>query len=153
MIVAKPGARDILLNYIQEGVERIEGLAKKCLSKKTEDISVKEIKTIDHLSDFMGGLDCVGKKEGEILKMYVEEVLKGNNKNVDDKNKLDVVAFDMPYPNKSDTIYYLLFASRNKSAIKIVSQVYAKSKQTEFSGQKRLFGVKDWQKISKNFRV
>lgn len=152
-IVTKKGAKDILLNYIQEGIERIGGLAKKCLSKKLEDISVKEIKTIKNLNDFMGNLDCIGKEEGDTLKMYVEEVLKGNNKNVNDKDKLDVLAFDMPYPNKSDAIYYLLFASRNKNAVKIVSQVYAKSKQVGLNGQKSLFDVKSLQKINKNFKV
>lgn len=150
-IVAKKGGRDILLNYIQEGVERIGGLAKKCLAKKSEDITIKEIKTIKNLSDFMGGLDCILKDEKEALKMYIDEILKGNNKNVDEKDRLKAIFFDMPYPQKNDTIYYLIFASRNDNAIKIVSQVYAKGKQVDFNGQQTLFDTKTTQKLNNNF--
>ena len=130
-IVNKPGAKDILLNYINEGVIRIAGVTRKCMDKKVEEMTTKEIKTINNLLDFIGSecLDYIDSKDVEFLKYYVDYILKSNNKNVNEKNKLDVIAFDMPYPNKSDTIYYLLFASRNKNAVKIVSQVYAKSKE------------------------
>lgn len=80
-------------------------------------------------------------------------ILKSNNENVNEKNKLEVVAFDMPYPNKSDTIYYLLFASRNKNAVKIVSQVYAKSKEINLKGQKSLFGAKEQLRLHNNFKI
>ncbi len=152
-IVAKKGGKDIILNYIQEGVERIGGLAKKCLKKDVENISIKEIKTIINLKEFMGGLDCVVKSEKEALKMYIEEVIKGHNKNVQDKDKLEAIAFDMKYPHKRDTIYYLIFASRNNNAIKIVKQVFAKSKEIGFNGQGSLFSARALQKIDKDFEV
>ena len=137
-IILKKGAKDILLNYIQEGVERIEGLAKKRFTEHKE-LTMKEIKTIKNLYDFMGHLKCIGKNEKVILKMYVEEVLKGNNVNVKNKDRLDVIAFGMPYPHKRDVIYYLLFASRNKAAINIVRNVYASCKKTNFNAQQSLF--------------
>ncbi|MBU0577687.1 three-Cys-motif partner protein TcmP [Patescibacteria group bacterium] len=151
-IVSKKGAKDILLNYIQEGVERIEGLAKKRL-KECKEFSVKEIKTIKNLYDFMGHLECIGKNEKAILNMYVEEVLKGNNVNVGDNDKLDVIAFGMPYPHKRDIIYYLLFASRNKSAIKIVRNVYASCKKTNFNDQQSLFDTNQLSKLHNEFNI
>jgi len=154
-IVNKPGAKDILLNYINEGVVRIAGLAKKCMCKKVEDMTLKEIKTITNLTDFIGDecLDIIDSSDIEFLRYYVENILKSNNENVNPKNKLDVIAFNMPYPNKSDTIYYLLFASRNKTAIKIVSQVYSKSKESNLKGQKSLFGPKEQLKLHNNFKI
>ncbi len=152
-IVFKKGAKDVILNYIQEGVERIGGLARKCLKKDAENISIKEIKTIMNLQEFMGGLDCIEKNEKEALKTYIEEVIKGNNKNVKDKNKLEAIVFDMRYPHKQDTIYYLIFASRNNNAIKIVKQVFAKSKEIGLNGQGSLFSAKAQQKLSKDFEV
>ncbi|MDP3043048.1 MAG: three-Cys-motif partner protein TcmP [bacterium] len=154
-IVNKPGAKDILLNYINEGVVRIAGLAKKCMDKKAKDITLKEIKTITNLTDFVGDecLEIIDSSDVEFLEYYVENILKSNNENVNSKNKLDVIAFNMPYPNKSDTIYYLLFASRNKNAIKIVSQVYAKSKESNLKGQRSFFGPKEQLKLHNNFKV
>jgi len=154
-IVQKPGAKDILLNYIQEGVVRIGGIAKKCLQKDIQNITIKELKTIKNLIDFIGPdyLKLVNKNELEILKYYVDNIIKSNNKNVKERDKLDVIAFNMPYPHKSDTIYYLLFASRNKNAIKIVKQVYAKSKERDLKGQGSLFRTKEILKLHKDFEI
>lgn len=154
-VVNKPFAKDILFNYINEGVVRVNGLAKKCAQKKVEDITVKEFKTIEHIKNFIGedSLKFIDSSDREILKYYVENVIKSNNTRVDEKNKLEVIAFNMPYPHKSDTIYYLLFASRNTNAIKIVRDVYAKSKEKDFKGQKSLFGAEDQAKMHNNFKV
>ncbi len=154
-MVNKPLAKDILFNYINEGVVRVNGLAKKCAQKKVEDISVKEFKTIEHIKNFIGedSLKFVDSSDKEILKYYVENVIKSNNANVDEKNRLEVIAFNMPYPHKSDTIYYLLFASRNTNAIKIVRDVYAKSKEKDFKGQKSLFGAEEQSKMHNGFKV
>ncbi len=154
-IVNKQGAKDILFNYINEGVVRVGGLAKKCAQKKIEDVTVKELKTIEHLKSFIGEdfLKFIDSNDKEILKYYVENILKSNNSNVNQKNKLEVIAFNMPYPHKSDTIYYLLFASRNANAIKIVRHVYAKSKEKDFDGQKSLFDAKIQSKMHNDFKV
>lgn len=154
-IVNKDGAKDILFNYMNEGVIRIAGLTRKCMEKKAEDITLKEIKTITNLTDFFGEecLDIIDENEIEILKYYVENIIKSNNKNVDSKNKLEVIAFNMPYSHKSDTIYYLLFASRNKNAVKIVKQVYAKSKENNLYGQRSLFGAKEQLKLHNDFKI
>src|SRR4030042_5443993 len=145
-IVNKSGGKDILFNYIEEGITRIKGLTKKCLLKNPEDITIKELKTISHLPNFLGDecIKLIGKSNWEILEYYVENVLKSGK-----KDKLRVVAFNMPYPHKKDTIYYLLFASRNSNAVKIVSQVYAKSKEQGFKGQASLFDSKIQMKIHK----
>lgn len=154
-VVNKNGAKDILFNYINEGVIRIAGLTRKCMEKKAEDITLKEIKTITNLTDFLGeeGLDIIDENEIEILKYYVENIIKSNNKNVESKDKLEVIAFNMPYSHKSDTIYYLLFASRNKNAVKIVKQVYAKSKENDLHGQRSLFGAKEQLKLHNDFKI
>ncbi len=125
------------------------------MEKKAKDITLKEIKTITNLTDFFGEecLDIIDEGEIEILKYYVENIIKSNNKNVDSKNKLKVIAFNMPYPHKSDTIYYLLFASRNQNAIKIVRQVYAKSKEEDLHGQRSLFGAKEQLKLHNHFKI
>lgn len=154
-ITDKPGGKDILFNYINEGVVRIAGVAKKCMIKKADDITMKELKTITNLTDFIGEecLSQIDKKDIEILDYYVKNVIKANNKNVNDNNKLEAIAFNMPYPNKRDTIYYLLFVSRNKNAIKIVSQVYAKSKEKNLKGQISLFGSKEQLDLHDNFKI
>lgn len=154
-IINKPCSKDVLLNYIEEGVSRIKGLTKKCLGKNINDVSMKELKTMQNLRDFIGPefIDLIDKDALEILKYYVDNILKSNNDNVNSKNKLDVIAFNMPYSHKSDTIYYLLFASRNKNAIKIVSQVYAKSKKDGLKGQTSLFGSKEQLKLHNNFKI
>jgi len=152
-IVQKPGARDILLNYINEGVVRIKGLAQKHCKKDCAEIKIKELKTVKNLYDFLGPevKNFIDKSSLELLKYYVDNILM-TNEGVDPKNKLEVIAFDMPYPHKCDTIYYLIFASRNKNAIKVVRQVYAKSKSEGFS-QQSLFGPKEQSKLNKDFKV
>lgn len=154
-IVDKAGAKDIMFNYINEGVVRVGGLVKKCIKKSPEDISIKELKTLQHLKDFIGEdfKKVIDKNDREILGYYVENILKSNNSKVDPKDRLEVIGFSMPYPHKSDTIYFLLFASRNKNAIKIVRQVYAKSKESNFVGQKSLFGAKEQSKLHNEFKV
>jgi len=154
-IVNKPGAKDILFNYINEGVVRIAGLAKKCLKKDMKDITIKELKTIKHLHNFIGDkfLKLIDKNDLEILKYYVKNILKKSDKDSQSNDGLEVIAFNMPYPHKSDTIYYLLFASRNPNAIKIVSQVYAKGKEDGLKGQKSLFGPKEQLKLHKDFKI
>ena len=72
-IVNKNGAKDILFNYMNEGVIRIAGLTRKCMEKKAKDITSKEIKTITNLTDFLGEecLDIIDENEIEILKYYL----------------------------------------------------------------------------------
>ncbi len=154
-IINKVGAKDIMFNYINEGIVRIGGLAKKNLKKNAEDINIKEFKTVEHIKDFIGDdfEKIIDKNDKEILNYYVENVLKSNNNKVDSKDKLEVIGFNMPYPHKSDTIYFLLFASRNNNAIKIVKQVYAKSKERNFNGQKSIFNAKEQSKLYNDFKV
>lgn len=149
-IVRKKGGRDIMLNYIQEGVERISGLTKRAV------LGSKEIKTLQNLNDFIGpeAMNLIGKTEQQVLKYYVDEVLKGNNENVDKDDRLKVLAFDMPYPHKRDTIYYLLFASRKDAAIKIVRDVYTASKKTDIkTGHESLFSSDELSKSFNDFNM
>ncbi len=151
LIVNKRGPKDFFLNYINEGVVRVKGVAKKCVYCKNKPTE-KEIKTSKNLEDFIGeeNKKIVGKKDFEILKYYVDTVLKNNQDNP--KEQLEVLAYDMPYPNKKDTIYYILFVSKNKNAVKIVRDIYAAHKQ-DFNNQLSFFDKKKQKDLSKGFNV
>jgi len=151
MIINKKGVKDIFLNYINEGVVRVKGVAKKCLYCKNY-LTEKAIKTSKNLEEFIGeeNKKLVDKKDFDILKYYVETVLKNNQSNPEEK--LEVVAYDMPYPNRRDVIYYILFVSRNTNAIRIVRDIYAKYKE-EVKKQLSFFGKEKQKKISKGFNI
>lgn len=135
-IVNREGATDILLNYIKGGVERITGLArKKQLNINNSGLQSPDryIKTIKRLTDF-GGLEILknlDKTERGRLEGWTESLLKGT------KLKERAV-FDMPYLHKSDNIYYLLFASKEPIAKKIIINIFKKAKSITYHGQTRM---------------
>jgi three-Cys-motif partner protein len=133
-IVNRKGPTDIFLNYIKGGVERITGLAKKKIPEITnQKISAKDIKTIQCLTDFYG-LNIFNKldsTEKERLKEWTTSLLQSSSLK-------EIAVFDMPYLHKSDTIYYLLFASRKPVAKKVILSIFKKAKQTTYQGQTRL---------------
>lgn len=129
--------KDILFNFILEGIKRVKGFADKCLTK--EGLSVKEIKTIKTLEEFMGAdTEVIPRGDLEILRLFVETNFKG----------LKVVAFDMPYPSRRDVIYYLLFASKKSNIVKIVRDIYARHKH---AGRPSLFGPEIYKKTLVSF--
>ncbi len=153
-IVNKRGAKDIFLNYMQTGVERISGLLLKYLS---EQIAIPEPhkKTIQHLYDYFppGIEEQLGKDESEILRFFADEILK-KNKSEKENERLEVIKFPMPYPQKSDILYYLLFASRKAVAVNIVRDIFSKHLlNKDDSGQMSLFPKKQLKDIHRGFDV
>jgi len=138
-IVGRKGATDILLNYIKGGVERITGLTKKKISKiLNKKVSEKDIKTIKCLTDFFGLtiFDKLDATEKERLKEWADSIFKSSRLS-------ERVVFNMPYLHKSDNIYYLLFASRNPVAKKVILSIFKKAKETTYQGQGRLWTSED----------
>lgn len=138
-IVGRKGATDILLNYIKGGVERITGLTKKKISEiLNKKVSEKDIKTIRCLTEFYG-LDIfkeLNSTEKERLKEWANSIFKNS--------KLEQRAvFNMPYLHKSDNIYYLLFASRNLVAKKLILTIFKKAKEITYQGQSKFWTSED----------
>lgn len=104
-IVGLQNRKDIMFNYILEGVRRTGGVAKK--ANRGEGLSVREIKTVETLQEFIGeDVSIINKSDIEILKDYCSIFTSKN---------LKVVGYDIKYPDRKDTLYYLLFASRKLS--------------------------------------
>jgi three-Cys-motif partner protein len=132
-IVSLQNPKDIIFNYILEGVVRTSGVAKK--AHRGNKISMKEIKTIKTLKEFIGDdVNILKQSHIEILEDYCHSLFI-------DKG-LKVIAYDIPYPNREDTLYYLLFASRKLTITNIVKDIYAKQKEKTFG--RTLFGGKDF---------
>lgn len=121
-IVRLINPKDILFNYILEGVRRTSGVASKLA--RQEAVSLREIKTVSTLMEFLGDDIDIIKRERpgdiQLLKEYIRAVFS-------DKD-LKVVGYDVKYPNRNDYLYYLLFASRKITITDIVKNIYARQK-------------------------
>jgi len=118
-IVGLQNPKDIMFNYILEGVRRTTGIAKK--AQRGKGLSIREIKTVETLQDFIGeDISIINKSDVEILKDYCL---------IFTSKDLKVVAYDVQYPDRQDTLYYILFASRKLSITGIVREIYAKQKE------------------------
>jgi three-Cys-motif partner protein len=120
---------DIFFNYSKAGESRTRGIA----IKNSSTTNTKTVKTIITLEEFLGkDVDYKTRKDLDLLKNYAETLFIANMYNM--------VGFNMEYPNRKDIIYYLLFASKNKTITNdIVKKIYAKY-QEKISGQ-TLFGT------------
>jgi len=133
-IVDLQNPKDVMFNYIHEGVRRTSGVAKK--GHRGEELSIKEIKTVETLQEFIGeNISVINKSGIETIKDYCS---------VFTSKKLTVVAYDMSYPDRNDILYYLLFVSRKLSITNIVKDIYARQKEKHL-GQ-TLFGGKEFYK-------
>ncbi len=133
-IVNLQNPKDIMFNYILEGVRRTTGVAKKV--KRGKGLSIREIKTVETLQDFIGeNISIINKSDIETLKDYCH---------IFTSKDLKVVAYDMQYPDRNDILYYLLFISRKFSITKIVKDIYAKQKEQMYGPT--LFGGKEFYK-------
>jgi len=132
-IVGLQNPKDAMLNYILEGVRRTGGVAKK--ANRGEELSIREIKTIETLQKFIGDdVSVIDKSDIKTLKDYCSIFTSKN---------LKVVGYDMKYRNRNDILYYLLFVSK-KSITKIVKDIYARQKEKNLG--KTLFGGKEFYK-------
>ena len=123
--------KDIMLNYILEGVRRVGGVVKK--SHGSGELNIKEIKTINSFKEFLGeNINIIEKNDKKILEEYVYTLT---------EKGLNIVGYDMPYPDRKDILYYLLFASRKASITEIVKDIYHRERKKRTS-QRTLFGDK-----------
>lgn len=131
-IVALNNPKDILLNYSREGVSRIAGLAKK--ASRGEKLIEKEIKTVKTLREFIGDdVDVINADDIKILEDYVSSFT---------SHGLNVIGYDMKYPDRNDIVYYLLFACKNTTVADIIKDIYARQKAKTLG--LTLFGGRDF---------
>ena len=125
--------KDIIFNYILEGVRRAGGVVAKAYSKA--ELSLSEEGTVKTFTEFRGSdvniVDEYGSRmpDVEILEKFCEVFTSRNFR---------IVAYDMEYPDRKDVLYYLLFASRKQSIAKIIIDIYARQKSK--NSQPSLFG-------------
>lgn len=130
-IVSLRNPKDIMFNYILEGVRRTAGIAKK--ARHRGELSMREIKTVGTLKEFIGkDINVINSSDIETLKEYCS---------VFTSKALNVVVYDVRYPDRNDILYYLLFISK-ESITNIVKDIYAKQK--EMMSGPTLFGGKEF---------
>lgn len=134
LIVNLKNKKDILFNYILEGIRRTSGVARKFLIN--QDLTYREIKTIQTLQEFLGDDVGIIGNDIELLKNFVQSVFS-------DKG-LNIIGFDIKYPDRDDTLYYLLYASEKSNIIEIVKDIYARQKE-KLKGT-TLFGGRNYYK-------
>lgn len=133
-IVKLKNRKDIMFNYILEAVRRTSGIARK--KHYGEELTFREIRTLQTLKDFIG--DDINLVDENGLKALDLEVLADYVRSLFTPQDLNVVAYDMPYPDRNDILYYLLYASKNQNITNIVKDIYARQK--EDNSQPLLFG-------------
>ena len=117
LIVNRTGSTEIFLNYMQMGVQRVKGQYKN-VNHADEKIRIKAIKTVAHMDSLFGDTSWVDKAENELLKHFVRQVFS--------KNYRFVLNFNVPYPDRSGTIYNLLFATNYDCGEKIMKDIMTK---------------------------
>ncbi len=122
-------SKDILLNYILEGVRRVGGIYQK--GQKGTVLNKKELTTAKTFKEFMGeDVKIIGETDKKMLEQYVSTLA---------EKGLNIVGYDMPYSGRNDILYYLLFASKKEKITKIVQDIYYRQKKKQDS-QTTLFG-------------
>lgn len=114
LIINRQGSTEIFLNYMKMGVQRVSGQYKNIAHEK-DSIRVGAIKTISHMDKLFGDTSWIGKDEQELLKHFVNTVF--------GKNYKYVLNFSVPYPDRSGTIYNLLFATNYSTGEKIMKDI------------------------------
>ncbi|HEX5169525.1 MAG TPA: three-Cys-motif partner protein TcmP [Cyclobacteriaceae bacterium] len=149
-IVTKPGARDILLNYVVDGQKRIGGLAQSIFDGSYKGKQIEgAFKTIERLEDFTGMsiyqfLEETNNDIREALLSYVQNVLHANNNVKRVEDRLHTVVYDMKDLKRQKLIYYLLFSSRKTVATEIMKSIFKESKKNEVS-QLSMFESDVWE--------
>ncbi len=120
-IIELNNPKDILFNYILEGVVRTSGVAKKKYNGK--NLNIKELETVKTLEEFIGAdINVVNASSKKVLEDYVQLFT---------SHGLNVVGYDIKYPNRDDGLYYLLFSSKKSSITNIVKDIYKRLKEKE----------------------
>ena len=114
LIVNRKGSTEIFLNYMKMGITRMSGQHKN-IAHRDDSIRIKAIKTVSHIDSLFGDRSWIGKDDEELLRHFVKHVFS--------KNYKFVLNFNVPYPDRSGTIYNLLFATNYESAEKIMKDI------------------------------
>ncbi|MBN1162874.1 three-Cys-motif partner protein TcmP [Patescibacteria group bacterium] len=121
--------KDIILNYMLEGVRRVWGVASKKVRKKK--LSVTEMSTIKKFEDYFGSeVEDIPPGDLDMLKYYCRTLT---------EEGLRVVRYEMRHPIINDSLYYLLFAAKNANITGIVRKIYLRERKND-SGQSPLPG-------------
>lgn len=134
LIVNRAGSTEIFLNYMQMGVQRVKGQYKN-VSHEDEKIRIKAIKTVAHMDNLFGDTSWVDKTESELLRHFVRQVFS--------KNYRFVLNFNVPYPDRSGTIYNLLFATNYDCGERIMRDIMTQKLFKDTLFEKCPFNV-DW---------
>lgn len=114
LIVNRNGSTEIFLNYMKMGVQRVIGQYKN-ISHENNTIRIKAAKTVSHMNSLFGDTSWIDKNHEELLKYFVKQVFS--------KNYKFVLNFNVPYPDRSGTIYNLLFATNYTCGEKIMKDI------------------------------
>lgn len=126
-MLGRSNIKEFLITYIQKGVERCLGFGSKAEMLPALEIHGRAISNLKRVEDFFGtNWKNLTKNEKENLKRYLNVFVK-YNKNVDESDKLKFRIIDVLY-NQGRNKYYLIFASRNKTALEIIEFIYTKTK-------------------------
>jgi three-Cys-motif partner protein len=127
-LVALPAIKDIMFNYMVCGVKRARGIA----LKPEEQLSRREQTTLATYVKFLGK-DVELNEDAESPQEYACAVFvsKGNY----------VVAYDMDYPDRVGTLYYLLFITKNRKIANMARKMFGEAKKQKFNGQLSIWGT------------
>jgi len=123
-IVNLPNKKDIIMNYMLEGIKRVVGVYEKVVFAHSEDL--KELNTAKRLQKFLGSAISPyqnlnqTKKHLEVLVGYCE---------VFNNAELNVVLFDMRHQSKNKIIYVLLHACSNNTITNVIDSIMKSEQQ------------------------
>jgi len=124
-LVALGGAKDILFNYMVSGVKRAQGI----VSKSEESLTRRERTTLDTYFLFLGK-DVTLDEDAASPQEYANAAFVSRG--------YYVVAYDMDYPGRSGTLYYLLFVTKNRRIADMARDMFGRAKKQDHDGQLRL---------------
>jgi len=124
-LVAVDAATDILFNYMVSGVKRAQGIA----SKPEEQLTQRERTTLTTYAHFLGK-DVTLDEDAESPQEYANAVFGSRG--------FYVVAYDMDYPDRVGTLYYLLFVTKNRKIADMARKMFGGAKKQNYAGQLRL---------------
>lgn len=121
-LAALDARKDILFNYMVSGVKRAQGI----VSKPEELLTQRERTTLTTYAHFLGK-DVTLDEDAESPQEYANVVFVSHG--------YYVVAYDMDYPNRVGTLYYLLFVTRDKKIADMARGMFGEAKKQGYGGQ------------------
>lgn len=121
-------AKDILFNYMVSGVKRAQGIA----AKDDDELTRRERTTMQTYDDFLGKDVCLDE-EADSPQEYARAVFTSRG--------FTVAAYDMDYPGRVGTLYYLLLATKNTNIAGMARKMFGEAKQQKYDGQLSMFGT------------